>query len=173
MYRKPAHLKRALWRCSLALLLCATAVSLVACGASSDGTTFTVDEVVPAFERAGGEYPFKRIVEIEPIPGAVAYGPQGNSGPAAEKRLYAGLGQHSLFWQVVIFRGPEPPTGAEAARRAAGASKTWRKVGDGIFLGDRDIAYVARGNVVVLGEVADGNVHDERLKRWTAVLDGL
>jgi hypothetical protein len=87
--------------------------------------------------------------------------------------LDEGLGESSILWQVLVFEGPGAPTGTEAAKAAAFASKTFDDAADGVFIGDSDIAYVPRENVVVTGPALDGDPEEPTLQRWKAVLDGL
>lgn len=76
-------------------------------------------------------------------------------------------------WQVLVFDGPAPPLDREAAEAAAFSSGTFEEAAPGVYLGDHDIAYIADRNVVITGPVLDGDLEDDTLVRWKAVVEGL
>jgi hypothetical protein len=158
-----------------ALLL--AALTLVSCGGGSDSDTdggeqaLTGKEVAAAYEEAAGGYPFEKEVTL--VEGAVAYGPKDAADPTELEPLNKALGESSLLWQVLVFEGPQAPTGTEAAKAAAFASRSFDEAAPGVFIGDSDIAYVPRDNVVVTGPALDGDPEEPTLTRWKAVLDSL
>jgi hypothetical protein len=107
------------------------------------------------------------------VEGAVAYGPKDSSDPTELEPLDKALGESSVLWQVLVFDGPRAPTGTAAAKAAAFASKSFKEAAPGVFIGDHDIAYVPRDNVVVTGPALEGNPEEPTLTRWKAVLDSL
>jgi hypothetical protein len=155
-------------------LLVAAAV-LASCGGNSDSsdepTTFAPEEVAGAFEAAAGGHPFEEATSL--VDGAVAYSPQSDADPDVVEDLNKELGDSSVLWQVLIFDGPKAPLDEDAAKAAAFASDGWEEAGDGVYVGDNDIAYIANGNVVITGPVLNGDIDDETLERWQAVLDSL
>lgn len=154
----------------LALLLPALALS--ACGgSSSDDEVLSPEEVVTAFEEAAGGHKFEKAISL--VDGAVAYGPQSSPDPKDVEQLNEALGDSSVLWQVLIFNKEDPPLDKEAVEAAAFASGKLKDEGEGIYLGDNDIAYLANENVVVTGPVLNGNVDDVTLEGWQAVLDEL
>lgn len=159
----------------LALLL--AALALVSCGGGSDSDTdageqaFTGEEVAASFEEAAGGYPFEKEVTL--VEGAIAYGPKDASDPAELEPLNEALGESSLLWQVLVFEGPGAPTGTEAAKAAAFASRSFDEAAPGVFIGASDIAYIPRDNVVVTGPALEGDPEEPTLTRWKAVLDSL
>ena len=154
----------------LTLLLAAFALS--ACGGgSSDDEALSAEEVAAAFEGAAGGHKFEKATSL--VDGAVAYGPQSSPDPQDVEQLNEALGESSVLWQVLIFDGADPPLEEEAVEAAAFASDKLKDEGEGVYLSDNDIAYVAHENVVVTGPVLDGNVDDVTLEGWQAVLDEL
>lgn len=157
----------------LTLLLAVFALS--ACGGGSDDSSgeeaITAKEAVAAFEKAAGGHEFEKAISL--TDGAVAYGPQSSPDPEDVEQLNEALGESSVLWQVLIFDGADPPLDKEAVEAAAFASDKLKDEGEGIYLGDNDIAYIAHENVVVTGPVLDGNVDDVTLEGWQAVLDEL
>lgn len=155
-------------------VLPAIVFTLASCGGdsgSSEKEKFAAKEVVAAFEDAAGGYEFEKTVTL--VEGAVAYAPKSDADPTVVEPLNEALGEGSVLWQVLIFEGPDPPLGEEAAKEAAFASDTFKEEGDGIYIGDSGIAYAANENVVINGPALNGDPEDETLKRWKAVLDGL
>jgi len=151
------------------------ALALSACG-GGDGDSggeeaITAKEAVAAFEKAAGGHEFEKAISL--TDGAVAYGPQSSPDPEDVEKLNEALGESSVLWQVLIFEGADPPLDKEAVEAAAFASDKLKDEGEGVYLGDNDIAYMAHENVVVTGPVIDGNVDDVTLEGWQAVLDEL
>ncbi len=157
------------------------ALGLGACGGDDSGdsgeettaeaTTFAAEDVTAAFEEAAGGYPFEETTSL--VEGATAYGPHNSADLVELEPLHEGLGESSIVWQFVVFDGTDPPLDADAAKEVAFASKKFDEIEPGVFLGDSDIAYIARGNVVINGPLLEGNPDDETLDGWKAVLDGL
>jgi hypothetical protein len=154
------------------------ATALASCGGGdeesddADAGGFTGDEVVSAFEEAAGGYPFEEATSL--VDGATAYGPKNSADVDEVAPLNDALGQDSILWQVFVFDAADPPLDEEAARAVAFSSSKFEDAGDGVYLGDSDIAYVANGNVVITGPVgAEGGVDDPTLAGWRSVLDGL
>ena len=140
--------------------------------AAPEATTFAAEDVVAAFEEGAGGYSFEKTITLVED-GATAYAPVNSADPTELAPLTGGLGEGSIVWQVVVFEGADPPLDADAAKAVAFASKKFEEAEPGIFLGDSDIGYVARGNVVIDGPVLDGDLADDTLVGWKAVLDGL
>jgi hypothetical protein len=151
------------------------ALSLSACGGGNDDSAgeegITAKEAVAAFEEAAGGHEFEKAISL--TDGAVAYGPKSSPDPEDVEQLNEALGESSVLWQVLVFDGADPPLDKEAVEAAAFASDKLKDEGEGVYLGDNDIAYMANGNVVVTGPVLDGNVDDVTLEGWQAVLDEL
>ena len=162
-----------LWALVSSLLLVLT---LSACGGGDSSDSggeegITAKEAVAAFEKAAGGHKFEKAISL--TDGAVAYGPKSSPDPEDVEKLNEALGESSVLWQVLIFEGADPPFDKEAVEAAAFASDKLKDEGEGVYLGDNDIAYMANGNVVVTGPVLDGNVDDVTLEGWQAVLDEL
>lgn len=158
-------------RWTLAPLLLA-AVALSACGGdSSEDEAVSGKEVAAAFEKAAGGYGFEEASSL--IDGAAAYAPKSNPDQQEVDQLNRALGESSLLWQVLVFGGPEPALEEEAVEDAALASNRLKQEGEGVYVGANNIAYVVNGNVVATGPVLNGDVDDETLKRWQAVVDEL
>jgi hypothetical protein len=169
-------------RRTLALLvLLAAGVAVMSCGGGDGGgdgdnagsvaESVTAKEAVAAFEQAARGYRFEKTTSL--VEGAVAYGPVGSSDPDEVRPINEALGDGSLLWQVLVFGGPDPPLERDAAKAAAFSSNTFEPAGEGIYIGDSNIAYVASRNVVITGPVLNGDPDDETLVRWKAVLDRL
>jgi len=156
------------------LLLAATAVALGYCGGDGtkegDGDVVAVADAVAAFERKAGGYKFKETPSL--VDGGITYQPANRANVKKVNPLNKALGDTSILWQVVIFDGPEPPLDEAAAKAVAVFSTKFEEVESGVFLGESDIAYVAHKNVVITGPTG-GDVEDNTLTRWKAVLDDL
>ncbi len=162
-----------LWAVVSSLLV---AFALSACGGGDSSESggeegITAKEAVAAFEEAAGGHKFEKAISL--TDGAVAYGPKSSPDPEDVEQLNEALGESSVLWQVLVFDGGDPPLDKEAVEAAAFASDKLKDEGEGVYLGDNDIAYMANGNVVVTGPVLDGNVDDVTLEGWQAVLDEL
>jgi len=155
----------------LTLLLAALALSACGGGSSDEEEALSAEEVVATFEAAAGGHEFEKATSL--VDGAMAYGPQSSPDPEDVEKLNEALGESSVLWQVLIFEGTDPPLDKEAVEAAAFASDKLKDEGEGVYLGDNDIAYIAHENVVVAGPVLDGNVDDVTLEGWQAVLGEL
>ena len=166
----PRVWSRALKLASVIALLFAS-LALFACGGDSEEGAVTGEEAAAAFEEAAGGYEFEKTTSL--VDGAVAYAPKNDSDPDVVGQINEKLGDSSLLWQVLVFEGPEPLLDEDAVEGVAFSSSKLRSVGDGVYIGDYDTAYIADGNVVITGPVADGDPDDRTLQSWQAVLESL
>jgi hypothetical protein len=153
-------------------LVCACALALASCGGGDDEPTrLAAEDVVAAFEDAAGGYEFVETTAL--VNGAASYGPHNSSDNDEVAPINEALGDASLLWQVVIFEGADGPVDDEAVNEVGSASDSLDEIAPGVFLGDNNIAYVAKGNVVIGGPVLDGDPDDPTLAGWKGVLDSL
>jgi hypothetical protein len=138
--------------------------------ASSGADTFASDAVLSAFEEAAGGYQFEEATSR--VDGATAYGPVNSADTEEVAPINDALGESSILWQVFVFEGAAPPLDEEAAKAVAFSSKKFEQIDDGVYLGDSDIAYAPRANVVVVRPIG-GDPQDETLAGWKSVLEGL
>jgi hypothetical protein len=164
-------------RIGAAALALACALVIGACGGGDDSeapaepATLTADEVVAAFEEAAGGYEFEKVTSL--VSGTTAYGPHNSADVDVVEPINSALGEGSLLWQVFVFDGADTLVDEEAAKEVGSASNTFDEVEPGVFFGDHDIAYIAKGNVVIVGPVLGGDTGDPTLVGWKGVLDSL
>ena len=154
-------------RLVVGVVLAAT-LALPACGGRDDsGPPYAVDEVLAAYEAAGG-VAFEPRTDLGEVPDAELYGPPSLDPASPElERLNESLGNGAVLFQVFILTGDDPLTGRDAADAVTPFTDI-EPVGEGVFEGEH-IRLVTVDNVVIQGPPTDNGTFEA----FAAVIEGL